>query len=81
MPLFLDFFSQNLIMETIFIYSKDGKIKVLNFETSKILHDEMRGKGWCHVHTINPCIFIEYLFEKSDNEIVNSIRSLNTPSV
>lgn len=25
--------------------------------------------------------FIEYLFDKSDNEIVNSIRSLNTPSV
>jgi hypothetical protein len=68
-------------METIFIYAKDLKIKVLNFETSKTLHDEMIEKGWTHVHTLNPCVFIEYLFDKSDNEIVNSIRSLNTPSV
>ena len=68
-------------METIFIYSKDGKIKVLNFETSRTLHNEMIKERWYHVHTLNPCIFIEYLFDKTDNEIVNSIRSLNTPSV
>ena len=68
-------------METIFIYSRDGKIKVLNFETSKVLHNEMIEKGWVLVHSINPCIFIEYIFEKSDTEIINSIRSLNTLSI
>lgn len=63
-------------METIFIYSKEGKIKCLNIETSRTLHSTMIENGWVHVHTLNPCVFIEYLFKSSDTEIINSVREL-----
>jgi hypothetical protein len=63
---------------TIFIYHKDGKIKVLDFETSKVLHNQMIDNGWLHTTTLNPCVWIEYLFNQCEIEdLFDNVKSLS----
>lgn len=64
-------------MEILFIYSKNGEIKVLNIEQAKAQHNQLTMNKWEHVKTLNPCVFLEYLFEKDDSEIIKSIRMLD----
>lgn len=61
----------------VFVYFKDGKIKALDVEQGKINHQKMINEGWKHTSTLNPCIFIEQLFnEIPESELRKSIQSL-----
>ena len=55
-------------MTTIFIYSKDGVIKVLDFETAKKGEEhKLISEGWKHTSTLDPCRFLEYLCNESQS--------------
>ena len=53
----------------VFIYSKEGKIKVLNLEKSKKEHDDLILDGWVHSSTLDPCVWIAHLYNYCDDEI------------
>ncbi len=54
---------------TVFIYAKEGKIKVLSTEDART-HDEMLKRNeWVHTATINACKFIEYLHNDCEDVI------------
>ena len=46
---------------TIFIYAKDGKVKVLSIEDAKAQAESLLSDGWKHTATLDACIWIEYL--------------------
>ena len=48
-------------MTIVYVYSKNGKIKVINHDDSFNKHLEMLNKGWTHAQTIDACIYLEYL--------------------
>ena len=52
-------------MKYVFVYAKDGKIKVLDMEKSLKLHNSLIEKGWIQTASLNPCIFLEHLCNKS----------------
>ena len=61
-------------------YSQETKeIKVLNLQDAKSQNDELITKGWSHTATLDPCKWIEYLFNGTESEdIVAEIRELST---
>lgn len=62
----------------VFIYHKDGKIKVLDLKSSKEQHIELISDNWTHTQTINTCVWIEYLFNVADEcDVLEEIRSLS----
>lgn len=65
----------NNIDATIFVYHKDNKIKCLSFENLKD-HNQLILNGYTHTATINPCLFIENLFN-NDVDIINEIKLLS----
>ena len=46
---------------TIFIYAKDGKVKVLNIEDAAAQAELLLSDGWKHTATLDSCTWIEYL--------------------
>lgn len=66
-------------MDTIiFIYAKKNKIKALNLEYARKKETALISKGWAHTQTIEPCIFIQHLFnECQDFDIIHKVKSLN----
>lgn len=59
-------------MTTIFVYAKDGKIKVLNLESIIDGKEEnLKNEGYTHTATIDPCRFIEYLCNESKSVIAD----------
>jgi len=61
----------------IFVYFKDGKIKILDIEHGKPDHEKMINDGWKHTSTVNASVFIEQLFnDVPDFELRKSIQSL-----
>jgi len=55
-------------MKTIFVYAKDGKIKALDLETALDgEEDKLKSEGYTHTATLDPCRFIEYLCNESQN--------------
>lgn len=67
-------------METVFVFSKEGKIKVLGLEKAKEQKVELLKNGWEHTATIDPCVWIEYLFNQSEDvDIVAEVRELSIP--
>lgn len=73
-------------METIiFIYHKDGKLKGLDLVQAKTENDQLIADGWEHTRSLNPCVFIEYLFNQCDpydrlNEIHELSKRINEPN-
>lgn len=60
----------------LFIYAKDGKIKVLSSEHEKE-HEKIRNDGWKHSATLNAGYFLEQLFNYiPDNQLRKTIQSL-----
>lgn len=64
-------------MEAVFIYAKGDIIKVLNAEDSKRQHDALIADGWVYASGRNPCVYIQFLFNSTDEEIIKSVRELN----
>lgn len=54
-------------------YYNERKIKLLSYEEAY----RDKPKDSIHTATINPAVFIEYLFSLSDEEIVKEIRNLS----
>ena len=49
----------------VFVYSKDGKIKVLGIEQSQKQHQDLILHGWEHRQTLDACAYIEYLHSRA----------------
>jgi hypothetical protein len=63
----------------LFVYAKNGKIKVLNIEEAKRLQDELKKGGWVHTQTLDPCLYIQYLHNDCDKfALIEEIKSLTT---
>lgn len=59
-------------MTTIFVYAKDGKIKVLDLETAlNGEEDKLKSEGYIHTSTLDPCRFIEYLCNESKSVVAD----------
>lgn len=59
-------------MNTIFVYAKDSKIKVLDLESALDGgEDKLKNEGYIHTATIDPCRFIEYLCNESKSVIAD----------
>jgi hypothetical protein len=67
------------VNNTVFVFHKDGVIKVFDLETLKSLEDQsLLSQGWQHTATLNPCVFIEYLANNKEYvDIINSIKKLS----
>ncbi len=52
---------QEIHITAVFVYAKDGKIKVLIFNEAAKRHDDLILEGWVHTNTLDPCLFIEYV--------------------
>ena len=65
----------------IFVYHNDekNKIKVLSLTQAKERNDDLLANGWKHTATIDPRLWIEYLFNETEAEdIVAEIRELSS---
>ena len=51
-----------------FVYAKDGKIIVLDLERAKQVENELKADGWVHTDTLNPCRFLEFLANNSEEQ-------------
>lgn len=61
----------------VFVYAKDDKIKALNNEDAKRLHNELIKEDWIHTHTLDACAYIEYLHNYcKDEHLIDEIKSL-----
>lgn len=60
----------------IFIYAKDGKIRVLSHGDALHGHSRLIGEGWKHTATIDPCRFLENLHNECDH-IVKQVKELS----
>ena len=62
----------------VFVYSKEGKVKVLDLNTAVQTPDlELKADGWNLTATLDPCKFIEYLSnECNDVDILSEIKEL-----
>lgn len=59
-------------MTTIFVYAKDGKIKVLDLETAiNGEEDKLKSEGYIHTATLDPCRYIEYLCNESKSVVAD----------
>jgi len=67
------------VNNTVFVFHKDGVVKVFDLETLKSLEGEsLASQGWQHTATLNPCVFIEYLANNKEYvDIINSIKKLS----
>lgn len=63
----------------VFVYAKGPKIKVLGLEDSKNQHNDLVVDGWKHTHTLDACLFIQFLHNKCDN-IVEEVMGLKKVS-
>ena len=64
-----------------FVYynAEQNKIKVLNLDNDndKIQKNELLKSGWKHTATIDPCIWIEYLFNNAEDvDIIADVKEL-----
>ena len=61
----------------VFIYGRDGKIKVLTHNEANESHKELIADGYIHSSTIDIRMFLEQLYnEMPKDEVLNSIESL-----
>ena len=50
-------------MKIVFVYSKNGIIKVLDLDEA--ISNTLLQEGWVHTATLDPCAYIEYLCNQS----------------
>lgn len=50
-------------MKIVFVYSKNGIIKVLDLDEA--ISNTLLQQGWLHTATLDPCAYIEYLCNQS----------------
>jgi len=68
----------DMLYSTLFVYSKDGKIKVLDYQSAKQLKNQMSKDGWLHTATLNSCVFIEYLANNEEYvDVINTLKKLS----
>lgn len=62
----------------VFVYFKNGKIKVLDLANATSQDADLKMDGWKHTATIDPCVWMEYLFNKTadDEDIANEVKAL-----
>lgn len=64
-------------MVPLFVYSKDGKIKVLDIENAKLRHNGLMLDNYTFDSTLDVCMFLENLHnDLSDEEKVEAINNL-----
>jgi len=65
----------------IFVYAKDGKIKVLGIDTDKQQHDQLLADGWILTHSMDACRWIENLHNDTHGKgaIADEVASLSSP--
>lgn len=61
---------------TIFVYAKDGNIKCLTLEQAKAQQAVLKNEGWIHTTTLDPCRFIESLYESDGEDLPFIINKL-----
>jgi len=67
----------NMEQSFVFVYAKDGKIKALNIEESKRLHNELINDGWVHTQTLDACCYIQYLHNDCEEvDLIDEMKSL-----
>ena len=54
----------------VFVYYKEGKIKVLDFEEAKKQRNKMISENWFHAATIDPIEWIEYLYNQAEDKLL-----------
>jgi len=63
-------------MNTVFVYSKNGIIKVLGL--NEAISNTLLQEGWVHTATLDACAYIEYLCNHS-KQIKKDVKSLLEP--
>ena len=65
-------------MNIVYVYAKNKKIKVLPHDPALKEHKRMLAEGWKHTMTINPCAWIESLYNyyTDDDDKLESIKEL-----
>ena len=63
-------------MNIVFVYSKNGIIKVLDLNED--LGNTLLQQGWVHTATLDPCVYIEYLCNQSKS-IKKDVKKLLEP--
>jgi len=62
----------------VFVYAKEGKIKVVGLEEIKVIEKEILADGWKHVQTIDPCKWMEYLHNVCETvDLFDEVRTLS----
>jgi hypothetical protein len=64
-------------MKIVFVYSKNGLIKVLDLDEAK--NNTLLQQGWMHTATLDPCAYIEYLCNES-KAIKKNVKKLLNPT-
>jgi hypothetical protein len=64
-------------MNIVFVYSKNGIIKVLELDQFK--NNTLLQEGWVHTATLDPCAYIEYLCNESSS-IKDDVKKLLNPT-
>ena len=54
----------------LFVYAKDGIVKVYDLQTSLLLKDKMKIEGWKHTATLDSIAFIEHLVNCKDEKYI-----------
>ena len=61
----------------LFIYAKDNIIMALSHKEAINEAQKLILRGYKHTATIDAAVFLQYLSESSDDEIINQIRQLS----
>jgi hypothetical protein len=65
----------------VFIYAKGNQIKVLSLSASLNLDGELKKDGWVHTHTIDACLFIQYLHDQCERlNFINEMKNFEQPN-
>ena len=67
-------------MNIVFVYHKEGKIRCLNLKQARDENDTLINDGWVHTETLNPCLWIENIFNNPETTLVE-VKSLSGSSV
>jgi hypothetical protein len=51
----------------VLVYAKGPRIKVLGIEDSVKYDKELREDGWKHTHTLDACMYLQFLHNKCEN--------------
>ena len=62
-------------MTTLYVYIKEGKITVLELRAAIDQHDYIVSHGWKHTATIDPCLWIENLYN-NPTDIHDAVKKL-----